>query len=256
MLEKSRIAYFAVTALSTAAFAASAGAACSDSRPGTPTAATATPTSTSAITVAWTNTARIGEYGGYIFIDISARRDGYPNDASLDKVSMRYPAPPGTRSSAEYTGLNPGVRYCFAVWSRKTANGCRSAGSSNWACAATLAAGAPPPPPDKPPPKALGKVIIFYVTPEPNNVFRVVGKNFLRDRAVTIRVANAALQNLFITHIGTSRITSDARGGIDVKLSGLCKQPGALYFSANDGRKNSKDLTGTLWSGTQTVTCR
>jgi hypothetical protein len=73
---------------------------------------------------------------------------------------------------------------------------------------------------------------------------------------LTIRVVDAALQWVMITSIGGTRLSADEHGACRVTLNGLCKRPGALHFSANDGRRNPADKTGTLWSNTVQVTCQ
>lgn len=89
----------------------------------------------------------------------------------------------------------------------------------------------------------------------PNN-FVVTCTGLLPHAPLTIRVVDATLQWVMITHIGGTRLTADAGGRCQVSLVGLCKNPGVLFFSANDGRKNLADRTGTLWSNTVQMTCR
>ncbi|MGH7005893.1 MAG: hypothetical protein ACREIP_18255 [Alphaproteobacteria bacterium] len=212
--------------------------------------------SQSSILVAWTNRAKIGAYGGAIYIDISVRRSDFPNDTSLDKHNLKYTQDFGSRSSFTFTGLGSNIEYCFRIWSRKEPNGCRSQVPTNPTCKRTPALSGPvtPPPPQKPV-RTLGKKLVIGVYREPGNVFRFSGHAFLREAPVTIRVADIVGANVYITHIGTWRITSDSLGKLNVKLSGLCKRAGPLYFSANDGRKSASDKTGTLWTNTVQVTC-
>jgi hypothetical protein len=73
-----------------------------------------------------------------------------------------------------------------------------------------------------------------------SHVFVVTGSGFLPSSRVNIRVADDAL-------IPTSSLNtnSNASGAISTTLTIPC-QAGNLHFSANDGRSNSQDITGTV----------
>lgn len=79
--------------------------------------------------------------------------------------------------------------------------------------------------------------------------FKVIGSAFTAGSRVTVRVADDFLNpNLFF------QTTATSEGVIEESYNIPC-QPGRLHFSANDGRANSQDLTGTLWSNTFTISC-
>ena len=81
------------------------------------------------------------------------------------------------------------------------------------------------------------------------SAFLVSGSGFLPSSPVTVRVADDfANPNLFY------QTSSDSEGGISAAYKIPCR-PGRLYFSANDGRRNSSDVTGALWSNTVAVSC-
>ena len=81
--------------------------------------------------------------------------------------------------------------------------------------------------------------------------FVVSGSNFLPNATVHIRVVDGALgNNIFLTD------TSTQEGKLQGFPTGkICQRPGQLFFSANDGRNDQHDLTGTLWSNTVTTNC-
>jgi hypothetical protein len=89
------------------------------------------------------------------------------------------------------------------------------------------------------------------------NSFVVTGSNFVANAPVTIRVADDALKNVYITTIGGRRIAADGNGTLRLTFNGLCQLPGRLHFSATDGRSvpSPVDATGNLWSNTVPVTC-
>jgi hypothetical protein len=83
-----------------------------------------------------------------------------------------------------------------------------------------------------------------------SKTFLVQGSGFLPGKQVAIRVADDALSpNLFYN------TTATASGSISMTLSIPCG-PGRLHFSANDGRRDPRDLTGTMWSNTATISCQ
>jgi hypothetical protein len=101
------------------------------------------------------------------------------------------------------------------------------------------------PPPDPP---TISKPAIS-VQSNGEGSFVVSGTNFLPNATVHIRVVDAALTNVWFHH------TSTSQGTLQYPTGRICQLPGQLFFSANDGRKDQQDLTGTLWSNTVTTTC-
>ncbi len=98
----------------------------------------------------------------------------------------------------------------------------------------------PPPPPVKP---------SIAVQSNGDGSFVVRGSNFLPNTTVHIRVVDAALTTVWFNQ------TSTPQGTIEYPTGKICQLPGQLSFSANDGRNDPQDLTGTLWSNTVTTTC-
>jgi hypothetical protein len=112
-------------------------------------------------------------------------------------------------------------------------------------------------PPDLPPP---------LVTPTPTRpaitvttegsgesaVFVVRGSAFVASAAVAIRAARIGDGQVFNVFFST---TATPSGQIELRISIPCLSGLPLSFSANDGRPDSADLTGTLWSNTVTVPC-
>jgi hypothetical protein len=103
---------------------------------------------------------------------------------------------------------------------------------------------------DKPPPPPDTRPTISVSLPQ-SQTFFVEGFDFLPGKQVTIRVADDALNpNLFYN------TTANPAGRIiGFTLSIPCR-PGRLHFSANDGRQDSSDRTGMLWSNTVTLSCQ
>lgn len=88
------------------------------------------------------------------------------------------------------------------------------------------------------------------VTSPKSRTFIVEGSKFLPGSQVAIRVADDKLNpNLYYN------TTATASGSISATLPIPC-DPGKLLFSANDGRRDPKDLTGTLWSNTVSIYCQ
>lgn len=79
--------------------------------------------------------------------------------------------------------------------------------------------------------------------------FVVSGANFLPGATVHIRVVDAALTTVWFDQ------TSSPQGTLQYPTGKICQRPGQLSFSANDGRCDQQDHTGTLWSNTATTTC-
>jgi hypothetical protein len=98
----------------------------------------------------------------------------------------------------------------------------------------------PPPPPTKP---------SISVSAKGDGSFAVTGSGFLPNTTVHIRVVDDALTTLFFDQSSTSQ------GILNYTTGKICQLPGRLHFSANDGRSDKNDLTGTLWSNTATTTC-
>lgn len=81
------------------------------------------------------------------------------------------------------------------------------------------------------------------------SVFVVTGSGFLPNHVVHVRVVDDALNTLFFQQ------SSDGSGQFKLRQGIRCNTGGALHFSANDGRPDPHDLTGTLWSNTVTTSC-
>lgn len=101
----------------------------------------------------------------------------------------------------------------------------------------------PPPPP---PPLVKPSIV---VQSNGDGSFIVSGSNFLPNSTVHIRVVDTALATVWFTQ------TSAQDGRMEYRTGMICQLPGQLFFSANDGRNDPTDLTGTLWSNTITTTC-
>ena len=82
-----------------------------------------------------------------------------------------------------------------------------------------------------------------------SSVFTVTGSQFLPNHTVTIRVVDDALHTLLYHQ------SSTANGQLNLRQSISCNSGLALHFSATDGRSDSQDLTGNLWSNTFTISC-
>jgi hypothetical protein len=105
---------------------------------------------------------------------------------------------------------------------------------------------APPPPPPPPTLTSLkhGTTARHYL---------LKGINFLPSHAVHVRIAVLDMRDEYVNaQADGSQIRSDATGSIDVEIAlpNLDPTIQLLYFSANDERPDSSDLTGTLWSNT------
>jgi hypothetical protein len=85
-----------------------------------------------------------------------------------------------------------------------------------------------------------------------SGVFEVSGSGFLPRKTVYIRVADDDLTNsdLFLS------ASANATGSIRATFSIRCNPGFRLYFSANDGRSDRRDITGTFWSNTVQIFCR
>jgi hypothetical protein len=79
--------------------------------------------------------------------------------------------------------------------------------------------------------------------------YEVTGSGFQGGANVRIRVVIA------IGAEGDFQNTAKPDGSLDAKINPGCVSGAVLHFSATDGRANSADLTGVLWSNTFNVTC-
>jgi hypothetical protein len=103
---------------------------------------------------------------------------------------------------------------------------------------------------ESPPPTKPENAPTISVSSPQSKTFLVQGSGFKPGAQIAIRVADDALSpNLFYN------TTATASGTISTTLSIPCG-PGRLHFSANDGRRNPSDRTGTLWSNTVTMSCQ
>jgi hypothetical protein len=98
----------------------------------------------------------------------------------------------------------------------------------------------PPPTPAKP---------VISVQAKGDGSFAVTGSKFLPSTTVHIRVVDDALTTRFFDQ------GSNPDGTVQFTTPKICVFPGRLHFSANDGRSDPHDLTGTLWSNTVDTTC-
>lgn len=105
----------------------------------------------------------------------------------------------------------------------------------------------PPPPP--PPP--LVHPLIAVIS-SGGGTFTVNGSGFLPSATVHIRVVDPAHQN-----DQNFNAISDASGRVaGFKTPNICVNPGPIFFSANDGRKDPDDHPlGILFSNTVQLTC-
>lgn len=268
-------AVLVATAVSSALAASAAQASCGD-RPGTPNelkaeqlAGTPTPT----IRFSWRNTTgkgmnksgstSSGDTPHRMYFDITVR-DEKGHDAGkgltgTGPFSVTY----GSRSHQDFDRLQVPQTLCFYIRARTEGGkqGCISKIASGPVCATTAATPQKPASPQKPIKTNHGATASgphISVTREAGNVFRVFGNMFAHNARVAIRVVDArTLTGPIVTTIGGRPITSDVHGFFEVRLYALCAQAqGPLSFSANDGRENKADKTGTLWSNTVQQPCQ
>ncbi len=104
--------------------------------------------------------------------------------------------------------------------------------------------------PPTPPPPLIHPVIA--VVSSGGGTFTVNGSGFLPRATVHIRVVDPAHQN-----DQTFDTISDASGSVTgFKITNICVNPGLIFFSANDGRKDPNDHPlGILFSNTVQMTC-
>ena len=272
MHTKNLRAVLVATALSSALAASAAQASCGD-RPGTPNELKAEPVAgaaTPTIRFSWRNTTgkglnksgstSSGDTPHRMYFDITVR-DGKGNDAGkgltgTGPFSVTY----GSRSHQDFDRLGLPQTLCFWIRARTEGGtqGCISKIASGPVCATTAAVVVP----QKPIKTSHGQTTTggphIGVVREAGNVFRVIGTKFTRNARVAIRVVDGrTLTGPIITTISGQPISSGAAGIFEVRLHGLCNQAqGPLYFSANDGREDKADKTGTLWSNTVQLPCQ
>jgi hypothetical protein len=109
--------------------------------PGTPNQENAVAIGSGAIRLSWIDTA--SEHG--VYFDIEGQRD--PSVANYGP----YNGNRGSRVEYEIFHLQNNVQHCFRIWSRTSANGCRSQLPSAWACAT--------PTPNSKDPRAIGGTV-------------------------------------------------------------------------------------------------
>lgn len=80
--------------------------------------------------------------------------------------------------------------------------------------------------------------------------FAVSGSSFLANARVNIRIVDNTHQADIFTNT-----TSDGSGTFTFETGGICRAPGQIFFSANDGRPDANDKLGTLISNTVPMTC-
>lgn len=110
----------------------------------------------------------------------------------------------------------------------------------------------PPSPPPSPPPAPVSPSITVS---QNSGVFTVMGTGFLPKHDVVVRIVDKqTFQSNFPPGAHTS---SDAGGKINFPINGIpCYPSRQLVFTATDGRSNSQDLTGFLWSNPVTLACQ
>jgi hypothetical protein len=252
----------------TLCFGTSAATASCHDRPGTPNEVRAEAKSSTSIEFSWRNTTNKGmnksgsighgDTPHQMYFDIYVR-DGQQRDIKRDLTGtgpfkgLVY----GIRSSQVFDQLISNTKYCFSIRARTEGGtqGCISELQSAWACTTTLKHGAPPVA-QKPAPTPENMVI--SAAGKPGNIITVTGHGFTHNALVTIRVTDNALTSVWTGTTNNGQpIKADDRGSINVTFNGLCRQQGALYFSANDGRSvpATVDRTGTLWSNTVKIAC-
>jgi hypothetical protein len=253
-------AVLAATAL-TAALAAPAAQAACGSRPGTPNEVKAEALSATSIRFSWRNAtsrAHVGEHTMYFDISV---RDGKGNQVGKDMGGHGpFRVTYGSRSHQDFDRLQTPQTLCFSIRARTDGGtkGCVSQRFSAQVCATTTRSVSPPAAGPKPlGPTGKRRPPFISVTREAGNVFFISGTSFLANRPVAIRATDeATLRSEIYTTIGGRPITANASGKIALRLINICKAPTNLSFSANDGRTDSTDKTGTFWSNTVRTFCQ
>ncbi|KQZ57800.1 hypothetical protein ASD53_09345 [Lysobacter sp. Root559] len=108
------------------------------------------------------------------------------------------------------------------------------------------------PPPRKPPETRRPSISVRSSGAGESTVFKLTGTDFLSNAEVKIRAVRLedgqVLQYFWLTF-------SDGQGSISMDLPIPCVPGLVIYFSATDGRADSTDGTGVLWSNTIAATC-
>lgn len=197
--------------------------------------------------------------------DPNAGQDGRADSYELEVKrgsTVIVPSTPITGTSFQIaTELNYGANYTWQVRAKNTS------GVSGFASSSFTVKPEPPPPPP---------VIDSY----DRNTFTLKGKNFLPSHTVYVRLTvTGSVINAYGTVINDLRttfpllqFTSDSAGNLSAVINPSnvlpalliddlgnyvygCAPGEKLSFSAHDGRSNSSDITGILWSNTLTITC-
>ncbi len=114
----------------------------------------------------------------------------------------------------------------------------------------TVTVPARPEPTPEPLPEPTPEKPFIAVETRGDGSFVVSGSNFSPNARVYIHVVDANLKRVVFHD------TSNPEGKLEGFQTGrICTQPGTLVFSANDGRRNRADVTGTLWSNSVTTSC-
>ncbi|MBB3172627.1 hypothetical protein FHR90_000441 [Endobacter medicaginis] len=226
-------------------------------RPGTPDHLTIDTVSPNAIGWSWRNATGKKIEEPLMWFDIYIR-DGNNRPIGRDMTGTGpFHVSYNLRTSLNEPGFAPATRYCFSMRARTQGGtqGCVSGNVSNIACATTPPAGASTI--RLTPAAASPSPITISAAGQPGNTIIISGHGFLPGAPVGVRVTDNTLPFVLITTIGGQPIRADAGGGLNVTFHGLCKAPGTLFFSAEDGRHvpSNVDHTGTLWSNTVTITC-
>ncbi|WP_324672162.1 hypothetical protein [Hymenobacter sp. GOD-10R] len=146
-----------------------------------------------------------------------------------------------TWSGSDYAAYNFAVpgSYFFNI----TRTGIISTGRTQLTKSFPISARAkvvPPPQPSKP---------VISVKSNGDGSFVVSGSGFSASATVHIRIVDATLNTFWVNQ------TATAQGTLEYPTGKICQRAGQVFFSANDGRSDSHDSTGTLWSNTATTTC-
>jgi hypothetical protein len=197
--------------------------------------------------------------------DPGAGQDGRADSYELEvkrSGTVIVPLTPITGTSFQIaTDLDYATNYTWQVRAKNTS------GVSGFASSSFTVKPEPPPPPP---------VLESY----DRNTFTLKGKQFLPSHTVYVRLTvTGSIINAYGTVINDLRstfpllqFTSDSAGNLSAVINPSnvlpalliddlgnyvygCAPGEQLSFSAHDGRPNSSDITGILWSNTFTITC-